>query len=167
MVITVPNLVTSVRLVFWAGFIYLVDQGAVPGYGVVVLFGLAWGLDAVDGWLARRLNQATVFGFIYDKVVDRLVLAGGVLVLVAYGIVPWYGIFLLTKDVTGALAAAKRRGRGGDIQGMGWSGKAMSVVQGAALLWLIAGFDGGGYVVGAVAVVGFLAGAWYWGKINK
>lgn len=163
---TIPNLVTSARLIFFAGFIYLIDRAG-DFSGAAVMFGMAWGLDAADGWLARRLGQETAWGFIYDKVVDRMVLVGGVLILVAYGIVPWYGIFLLVKDVTAALIAAKQRGRGGDIQDMGWSGKAMSVLQGTAVVWLVLGWGGGEFLIAGVAGLGFLAGGWYGRKLLR
>ena len=70
-VMTVANVVTSSRLVFFAVFVWAAHVRAIEWAAVSFVF--AWGLDAVDGWAARQLNQVTDFGYIFDKVVDRVV----------------------------------------------------------------------------------------------
>ena len=45
-----------------------------PSWSLVALIGLALTLDAVDGWLARRLGLATSFGARFDLEVDALMI---------------------------------------------------------------------------------------------
>jgi CDP-diacylglycerol--glycerol-3-phosphate 3-phosphatidyltransferase/cardiolipin synthase len=40
--------------------------------GILLL--CAWGTDALDGLLARKMNQSTLFGSIFDLVADRVVM---------------------------------------------------------------------------------------------
>jgi CDP-diacylglycerol--glycerol-3-phosphate 3-phosphatidyltransferase len=79
----IPNLLTLVRivlipvlvLVFYApfGWSHLVSTA---------VFGLAAITDWLDGYLARRLKQSSVFGAFLDPVADKLMIAVALVVLV-------------------------------------------------------------------------------------
>lgn len=128
----------------------------------VVAFGLAWGLDAVDGWVARWLQQATSFGYVFDKVVDRMVLAVGLLMLLGVGAVPWWAIFLATKDLLLAPLGTLLYWRGQPVQGLGGIGKVVSVLQGLGLLWVWLRLPLSGTVVLLVALLGMVAVGQFW-----
>lgn len=69
--------------------------------------------DAVDGCLARRLNQKTVLGSYMDPIADKLLLVSGFLSLSLIGHLPpemripgWVTIPVITRDVVILLGAA-------------------------------------------------------------
>lgn len=123
-IVTVPNLISLVRLACIPVFVWLLfgkeNRGAAS-----VLLGVLGGSDWVDGYVARRYHQGSTLGKILDPVADRLLLGIGVLAIIIDGSVPrWVGIIVVFREVlvsvvTVALAAmgAKRI----DVQ---WVGKA-------------------------------------------
>ena len=68
--LTVPNLLTLIRILIVPLFAYLFLQGQLLA-AVVVLFisGLS---DFLDGKIARRFNQISALGKILDPVADKL-----------------------------------------------------------------------------------------------
>jgi cardiolipin synthase len=69
------------------------------------LLGVLGATDWVDGWLARRLDQRSSFGAVFDPTVDRLLFIVGVGAIVIDGAVPgWFGISVVIREVfVGAL----------------------------------------------------------------
>jgi CDP-diacylglycerol--inositol 3-phosphatidyltransferase len=63
-----PNLVGHVRLLCTAAAVLAGARGAHPLS--LALFGAAFALDFVDGWLARLLGQSSAFGAVYDVALD-------------------------------------------------------------------------------------------------
>jgi cardiolipin synthase len=98
-VLTVPNALSALRLALLPVFLWLVlgpeaDELAV---GVLVLIGLS---DYLDGYLARRLNQASRLGAILDPVADRLYILAAVVGLGVREIIPlWLVLVLPARDV--------------------------------------------------------------------
>jgi CDP-diacylglycerol--glycerol-3-phosphate 3-phosphatidyltransferase len=57
-------------------------------------------LDAVDGWVARRRGEATVFGSVFDIAVDRVVENVLWIVLSNLGLIPiWVAIVFIVRGV--------------------------------------------------------------------
>jgi CDP-diacylglycerol--glycerol-3-phosphate 3-phosphatidyltransferase/cardiolipin synthase len=80
---TIPNILTSFRILAIPLVVlvfYLPVDWARPTSGI--LFGLAGITDWFDGYLARRLNQATKFGAFLDPVADKLIVATALVLLV-------------------------------------------------------------------------------------
>ena len=80
-----PNLLTFLRLCL-VPFIVLVilqDHYAIA-FGIFLLAGIT---DALDGYLARKLNQITVLGHYLDPVADKLMLSTLFLVLHYQGLI--------------------------------------------------------------------------------
>jgi len=101
----VPSLVTALRLVAIPAIGILWLRGMRPAaiglYGFVVLS------DAVDGWLARRLDAVTRFGGFFDAITDIVAILFLLALLGWRGVVPvWVpvapavvaGIFLATSS---------------------------------------------------------------------
>ena len=71
--------------------------------------------DALDGYIARRFDQATPLGALLDPLADKLLVACGVLTLTWLGHFPlWLMTAILLRDVVimaGALAYKRATGR--------------------------------------------------------
>jgi len=89
-----PNAITSVRLLFAASTLVLldilsrtplVDRGAL-GWWVCGIFVTAALSDVLDGWLARRWNVVTAYGRVMDPFVDKVLILGTFIFLAAPGL---------------------------------------------------------------------------------
>ena len=86
-VLTWPNLFTLARLLSIPVFLWLLfsrENRAAAAW----LLGALGSTDWVDGWLARRLDQATELGAMFDPIVDRLLFFVAVPSLIIDGAVP-------------------------------------------------------------------------------
>ncbi len=97
-VITIPNLVSFVRLigvgVFWW---FLLNERILAAAWLV--FAVGW-TDWLDGYLARRLNQVSKLGAVLDPVADRVMIVSAVVGGLIVGVIPlWIGIPLLAREV--------------------------------------------------------------------
>ena len=70
-IMTLPNLFTAVRAVCIPVFVWLVVAQDLVIEGAWLLAALG-ATDWVDGFLARRLNQVSRFGSVFDPVTDRV-----------------------------------------------------------------------------------------------
>jgi phosphatidylglycerophosphate synthase len=105
--LTLPNSVTFARLLVLVSALVF----APTNFAIVVPCALAaWMLDGVDGWLARRRNQATEFGALFDQETDAaLVLLLCLALMVTRGFGPWVLIAGLLRY---ALVLARGLARG-------------------------------------------------------
>jgi|GEM_PF-2293309 cardiolipin synthase (CMP-forming) len=157
--INAANLITGSRLVFF--FLFVRAAYAQDIEWVVFWFILSWGLDAVDGWVARRLKQTTHLGYLLDKAVDRMVLFIGLMILLTNRLIPDYSILILVKDISSLPAASAQVFSSKVMPSMGSAGKAVSVLQGIAIVWVLLGAPLAFFVVLAVAILGGLVGGTY------
>lgn len=97
-ILTVPNQLTLLRLAFLPFFVISVLYERYD-WALAVL--LAAGLsDALDGLLARRLNQKTALGAYLDPIADKLLLSSSFFVLALQGQIGWWlAILVLSRDV--------------------------------------------------------------------
>ncbi len=96
---TAANVITVLRLILVPiSFAVLVTgKNDVVSF---VLFALAASTDWLDGQIARRTGTVTVIGKAIDPLVDRLLIAAGVLGLYLIGRLPlWIVLLLVTRDV--------------------------------------------------------------------
>ncbi|MDQ0665079.1 cardiolipin synthase [Arthrobacter ulcerisalmonis] len=88
LVFTIPNLLTVVRFMGVPLFMWLVLAQKEYGAGVIVLAVMA-GTDWIDGYIARRFDQASKLGRVLDPIADRLALLAVASTLVIAGVVHW------------------------------------------------------------------------------
>jgi cardiolipin synthase len=95
---TAPNQLTLLRLIFIPFVIINVLDGEWHwALGLLVAAGLS---DALDGWLARALDQRTMLGQYLDPIADKLLLSSLFLVLAFVKKIPWrYTVLVLSRDV--------------------------------------------------------------------
>ncbi len=95
---TAPNQLTLLRLIFIPFVITnVLDDNWHWALGLLVLAGVS---DALDGWLARVLDQRTMLGQYLDPIADKLLLSSLFLVLAIAHKIPWkYTVLVLSRDV--------------------------------------------------------------------
>jgi len=123
-VLTVPNLITAVRLAALPVFLWLL-------FGQDDRASAAWLLAAIgttdfaDGYVARHFDQASNLGKVMDPVADRLVfIVGGGAIFIDGSVPTWFAVTVLVREalVSGAtLLLAALGARRIDVT---WFGKA-------------------------------------------
>jgi CDP-diacylglycerol---glycerol-3-phosphate 3-phosphatidyltransferase len=91
-----PNALTLSRLVLIPIFVALmVEAGGAHSWPAGILFGVAGVTDQIDGFLARAWRVESRFGKIADPLADRLMIDAAVVLLAAYGRLPWAGLVVI------------------------------------------------------------------------
>ncbi len=123
-VLTVPNVVTSVRLACLPLFVWLLF-GAQRQTAAAVLLAVLGATDWVDGFVARRFGQVTTLGKVLDPVADRLLVLTGVLSIIVAGAVPlWLGVATVAREVLVSAAVLVLAAMGAERIDVLWVGKA-------------------------------------------
>ena len=109
-----PNLLSAARLAIAPWVIILILRG--QARPVLLWFAIAAITDALDGWLARRLEAESPFGQLLDPIADKVLLSGVFVALAVTAAIPWWLAWLvLGRDVlillfaAGALLSSKTR----------------------------------------------------------
>ena len=116
-VLTIPNLVTFVRLlgvpVFWWALV-VEDNLALAAW---LVFAIGW-TDWIDGYLARRLDQASALGKALDPIADRLLIASAIIGGLYVGVLPpVFGWLLIIRELfVGGLALYLTARGGGQLE---------------------------------------------------
>ena len=96
---TWPNLITLIRLGCLPIFLWLLlgrDDRAAAAW---ILLGLG-ATDWVDGWVARRFNQVSEFGKMFDPTADRLLFIVGLVAIMIDGSAPlWFCLLVIAREV--------------------------------------------------------------------
>ena len=80
---TIPNQITVFRIILIPIFIIVFYLPVSWNhFGAFVVFWLASVSDALDGYLARKLNQTSAFGAFIDPVADKLMVVTALIVIV-------------------------------------------------------------------------------------
>lgn len=111
-ILTVPNLLSFLRLLGVPVFLWLVLVPHADGWALVLL-AVSGLTDWLDGRIARATGQISRLGQLLDPLADRLYIAATLLGLAIREIVPWWLVaVLVARDVVlgVALALLKRRG---------------------------------------------------------
>jgi cardiolipin synthase len=104
-ILTVPNQLTFLRLAFLPFFIMAIHYERY-NWALTILF-VAGLSDALDGLLARGLNQKTPLGAYLDPLADKLLLSTSYLELAIHQKIPWWlTILVLGRDVLLLMASA-------------------------------------------------------------
>jgi cardiolipin synthase (CMP-forming) len=126
---TVANVITVLRLLLIPFFfsVVLSDREHADALAFA-LFAAAAGTDWLDGMIARRTGTVTTIGKIIDPLVDRLLLAAGVIGLYLIERVPlWLVAVLVARDAY-LLWGAYRLERHGQRMPVTYLGKATTAV---------------------------------------
>ncbi len=98
-VLTIPNLITLVRLLCIPVYIWLLF-GTSRQSAAAVLLAVLGATDWVDGFVARRYHQVSTIGKVLDPAVDRVLVGTAVITIMIHGAVPiWFGVATIAREV--------------------------------------------------------------------
>ncbi|TSA53095.1 MAG: CDP-alcohol phosphatidyltransferase family protein [Actinobacteria bacterium] len=98
-VVSVPNAITLGRLLLLPVFLWVLFARNDRATAAFVLGGVGY-TDWIDGWVARRFNQTTNFGSVFDPFVDRMLFIVATVGVMVDGAVPrWLCIAILVREI--------------------------------------------------------------------
>jgi cardiolipin synthase len=152
-VLTIPNVITLVRLLCLPVFLWLLfheENRAAAAW----LLGALGATDFVDGYIARRFHQTSELGKVLDPVADRLLFFVGITAILIDGSVPvWFAWAVLIREVLVAGATLTLAAMGARRIDVTWYGKAGTF----ANMFAFPLFLGSHSTVSYAGVCGFLA----------
>jgi cardiolipin synthase len=96
---TLPNAFTLVRFLCLPVFLWLLfaqDNRAGAAWMLVALGSTDW----VDGYIARRFDQVSEFGKIFDPTVDRIFFFVSIIAIIIDGSIPvWFALAVLAREI--------------------------------------------------------------------
>jgi CDP-diacylglycerol--glycerol-3-phosphate 3-phosphatidyltransferase len=143
-------------------------------YLAITIFLVAAASDGVDGYVARRYNQRSALGVILDPIADKGLLLSGIITLSIsnwsevdpeYGKFPlWFPVLVITRDVVILVGTAVLHLLIGKVRVRpSWTGKVATVLQMAAIAWVMLQlkFPPLFYIVVAAGLFTFVSGLIY------
>jgi cardiolipin synthase len=164
-VLTIPNIISIIRLAGVPLFLWLVLVPEADGWAFVVL-AISGVSDYADGYLARRLHQTSKLGEILDPVADRQYILSTIIALAVRDIIPWwFAVLLPARDAFLWVLVPFLRTRGYSSLPVHFLGKAATANLLYAFPLLLLG-DGSGIVATLAKVFGWAFAIWgtglYW-----
>jgi cardiolipin synthase len=94
----IPNFLTLLRIVLVPLLvIFLINKSFLKALILFACLGLT---DALDGFLARILNQQTVLGSYLDPIADKILVTSCFLALAILKVIPgWLAVVVISRDV--------------------------------------------------------------------
>ena len=140
--LNIPNILTGFRIFLIPIFVVLYYL-PVPwaSEAAAFIFFLAGLTDALDGYLARKLNQQTAFGAFLDPVADKIMVAVSLVMIVEHYAVIWITIPAMVMICREIIISALREwmaelGKRASVA-VSWIGKFKTSAQMLALFLLI------------------------------
>jgi cardiolipin synthase (CMP-forming) len=181
---TIANKITIVRILMIPVFVTLAiyygesiqrgDPLEWQRLAAIFVFLLAAVSDGLDGYVARRYNQRSALGVILDPIADKGLLLSGIITLSIsnwsqsdpeYGKFPaWFPVLVITRDAVILVGSAVLHLLNGKVHVRpSWTGKVATVLQMAAIAWVMLQlrFLPLHYIVIAAGVFTFISGIIY------
>src|SRR3954471_16961999 len=155
---TTANKITVVRILMIPVFVTLaiyygesIQEGSPQDwmrFSAIAVFLLAALSDGLDGYVARRYNQRSTLGVILDPIADKGLLLSGIITLSIsnwnasdpeHGQFPaWFPVLVISRDVVILVGSAVLHLLNGKvIVRTSWTGKVATVLQMAAIAWVM------------------------------
>lgn len=152
----------ALAIALW-GLLHAIDVGHVRAGGLwwvaFVTFVATAGTDSLDGWVARRRGEVSVFGRIADPFVDKLLILGSMVFLLplpemSWVLPPWTVAVTLARELLVTALRGAVEGAGGNFQAGPW-GKWKMLAQCVAIGGALLHGAGVGFVRCSLAEFGF------------
>ncbi len=181
---TTANKITIVRILLIPAFVTMAiyyGQSVQSGepqewqrFAAIIIFLVAATSDGLDGYVARRYNQRSTLGVILDPIADKGLLLSGIITLSIsnwshnapeYGQFPvWFPVLVITRDAVILVGSGVLQLLNGKVSvRTSWTGKVATVLQMAAIAWVMLQLRilPLVYVVIAAGLFTFISGAIY------
>ena len=181
---TTANKITVVRILMIPVFVTMaiyygqsIQRGAPlewQRFTAIAIFLVAAISDGLDGYIARRYKQRSALGAILDPIADKGLLLSAIITLSIsnwsdidpeYGRFPaWFPVLVITRDAVILVGAGVLHLLNGKVQVKpSWTGKVATVLQMAAIAWVMLQlhFLSLLYIVIAAGVFTFISGIIY------
>ena len=181
---TTANKITVIRILMIPVFVTLaiyygesIQEGKPQDwqrFAAIAVFLLAAVSDGLDGFVARRYNQQSSLGMILDPIADKGLLLSGIITLSIsnwslgdphYGKFPvWFPVLMISRDTVILVGSAVLHILNGTVRVRpSWTGKVATVLQMAAIAWVMLQFHFLPllYVVGAAGLFTLISGLIY------
>jgi cardiolipin synthase len=123
-ILTVPNVITLVRLACLPVFVWLL-LGEKNQVAAALLLGALGATDWVDGYVARHFDQVSTLGKVLDPVADRLLFFTAIVSIIISGDAPlWVCVAVLVREGVVAAATLALAAMGARRIDVTWFGKA-------------------------------------------
>jgi cardiolipin synthase len=155
---TTANKITVIRILMIPVFVTLaiyygesIQEGNPQDwmrFTAIAVFLLAALSDGLDGYVARRYNQRSSLGVILDPIADKGLLLSGIITLSIsnwsqvdphYGKFPaWFPVLIISRDVVIVTGSLLLHVLNGTVRVRpSWTGKVATVLQMAAIAWVM------------------------------
>ena len=155
---TTANKITVIRILMIPVFVTLaiyygesIQEGKPQDwmrFTAIAVFLAAALSDGLDGFVARRYNQRSSLGMILDPIADKGLLLSGIITLSIsnwsqidphYGKFPaWFPVLVITRDTVIVVGSAVLHILNGTVRVRpSWTGKVATVLQMAAIAWVM------------------------------
>ena len=155
---TTANKITIVRILMIPVFVTMaiyygqsIERGAPlewQRFTAIIIFLVAAASDGLDGYVARRYKQRSALGAILDPIADKGLLLSAIITLSIsnwsdidpeYGRFPaWFPVLVITRDAVILVGAGVLHLLNGKVQVRpSWTGKVATVLQMAAIAWVM------------------------------
>jgi len=181
---TTANKITVIRILMIPVFVTMaiyygqsIQRGAPlewQRFTAIAIFLVAAVSDGLDGYVARRYKQRSTLGAILDPIADKGLLLSAIITLSIsnwsdidpeYGRFPaWFPVLVITRDAVILVGAGVLHLLNGKVQVKpSWTGKVATVLQMAAIAWVMLQlhFLSLLYIVIAAGVFTFISGIIY------
>lgn len=133
-----PNVLTILRIILIPFFVLLYFTG-LPQWNIwaAIIFIAAAVTDWLDGYLARKNNQVSDFGKLWDPVADKLLVLAALLLLMDWGKVGFIAVLIIEAReliISGIRLVAASKGV---VIAADMSGKLKTVLQFVAIILLL------------------------------
>jgi cardiolipin synthase len=123
-ILTVPNVITVIRLLCLPLFLWLLfhEENRVAA---AWLLGALGATDFLDGYIARHFHQTSKLGKVLDPVADRVLLFTAIIAILYDGTVPvWFALAVLIRELLVTIATLVLAAMGAKRIDVTWYGKA-------------------------------------------
>jgi CDP-diacylglycerol---glycerol-3-phosphate 3-phosphatidyltransferase len=138
--VNIANAFTMLRVALVPVFAWLLVFREPPAPVLAsIVFAFAAATDAVDGWLARRLQLVSGFGQFLDPLADKILVGTALVPLAADGRLPWWAVVvILTREFLVGIVLRAVLARRATSLPASRLGKLKTIVQIAAVFLLTA-----------------------------
>src|SRR6201747_533556 len=140
--LNLPNALTLLRILA-VPVVVVALLGETPNGDALAaaVFALAALTDGLDGYFARSRDAVTTFGQLMDPIADKLLIIAALVSLVSLDrLAGWVAMVIIAREVTVTMTRMQAT-QHGVIIASNWWGKAKTIVQVAAIFFLIAAGD--------------------------